>query len=165
MKQKVGVALILSMLIAGCASIVSKSEWPVVVRSMPDQADVTITDVKEGKKVHQGKTPCTLSLSSRNGYFSGKNYKIEVSKEGFEPKTVEITSVLNGWYVGNILFGGLVGLLIVDPLTGAMWTLDQKEVDVALSQRTASAAEEKGLSVVLLEDVPDHLKYRMKKIQ
>ena len=27
---------------------------------------------------------------------------------------------MNGWYIGNILFGGLIGFLIVDPLTGAM---------------------------------------------
>jgi hypothetical protein len=31
---------------------------------------------------------------------------------------------MDGWYIGNILFGGLIGILIVDPLTGAMWKLD-----------------------------------------
>lgn len=30
---------------------------------------------------------------------------------------------MNGWYIGNLLFGGIIGLLIVDPATGAMWTL------------------------------------------
>jgi len=35
------------------------------------------------------------------------------------------------WYLaGNIVFGGIAGWLIVDPLTGAMWRLSPKEVNV-----------------------------------
>jgi hypothetical protein len=30
---------------------------------------------------------------------------------------------MDGWYIGNILFGGVIGFLIVDPATGAMWKL------------------------------------------
>ena len=48
---------------------------------------------------------------------------VEVSKEGFEKKTIQIESKTNGWYIGNLLFGSLIGFLIIDPLTGAMWTL------------------------------------------
>lgn len=31
---------------------------------------------------------------------------------------------MDGWYMGNLLFGGFIGFLIVDPATGAMWKLD-----------------------------------------
>lgn len=31
---------------------------------------------------------------------------------------------MDGWYIGNLLFGGLIGMLIVDPATGAMYKLD-----------------------------------------
>ena len=38
----------------------------------------------------------------------------------------------DGWYIGgNILVGGLIGWFIVDPLTGAMYTLP-KEVNADL---------------------------------
>jgi hypothetical protein len=30
--------------------------------------------------------------------------------------------------LGNIVFGGLIGLLIVDPATGAMWKLEETQV-------------------------------------
>jgi len=30
---------------------------------------------------------------------------------------------MSGWYWGNILIGGLIGMLVVDPLTGAMYKL------------------------------------------
>jgi hypothetical protein len=46
-----------------------------------------------------------------------------------------ITSKIDGWYFANIVFGGLIGMVIVDPATGAMFklpdaasvSLDEKE--------------------------------------
>jgi hypothetical protein len=34
-----------------------------------------------------------------------------------------VDSELSGWYFGNLLFGGIIGLAIVDPISGKMWTL------------------------------------------
>ena len=45
-------------------------------------------------------------------------------KEGYESQTQVLHTTLNGWYLGNIIFGGLIGLLLVDPATGAMWSFD-----------------------------------------
>jgi len=164
-----GILCLLASIIVGslgCASIVSKSNWPIYVRSTPEQADVTITDVKEGKKIFQGKTPTTVTLSSKQGYFSGKYYTVDITKEGFETRTVQITSPLNGWYIGNIIFGGLIGILIVDPLTGAMWTLSPKEIDVTLSKKMAEVpTDQRGFSVVDIKDVPNHLRDKMIRIE
>jgi hypothetical protein len=41
-------------------------------------------------------------------------------------QNVDLKASMNPWYIGNIIFGGLIGLVIVDPLTGAMWTLDSE---------------------------------------
>ncbi len=91
---------------------------------------------------------------------------VDISKQGFETKTVEITSPLNGWYVGNIIFGGLLGILIVDPLTGAMWTLSPKEIDVTIANKIAEVpTEQKGLSVVDIKNVPKHLQDKMIRIK
>ena len=153
-------------ILTGCASIVSKSNWPVIIRSNPDQADITITDVKEGKDIFKGKTPTTVTLSSKGGYFKGKTYTVEASKEGFEKKTIQINSTLNGWYIGNLLFGGLIGLLIVDPLTGAMWTLDPKEMDINLPGKTSEGpSDHRTLSIVLLKDVPDGVRDKLIRIK
>jgi len=73
---------------------------------------------------------------------------------------------LNGWYIGNLLFGGLIGLLIVDPLTGAMWTLDPKDINLILEKKTAGLpSDRRALSVVSLEDVPDYLRDKMIRIK
>jgi hypothetical protein len=44
-----------------------------------------------------------------------------VKKEGFADREVTITGTVSGWYIGNILFGGLIGMLAVDPNTGGMY--------------------------------------------
>jgi hypothetical protein len=62
---------------------------------------------------------------------------------------------VNGWYVGNVIFGGLVGFLIVDPLTGAMWVLEPKDVKESLPLKAAGRAPEEGLTVVLRETLLD----------
>ncbi len=52
-----------------------------------------------------------------------KSYKIKFSKAGYGDQVVVVRGKLDGWYFGNILFGGLIGMLIVDPITGKMWKL------------------------------------------
>ncbi|MNN62205.1 hypothetical protein D3C81_1774870 [compost metagenome] len=75
--------------------------------------------------VHTGNTPSTVTLKSGSGYFSGQTYKLHFKKDGYPDKSVELDSSLSGWYWGNILIGGLIGMLIVDPLTGAMYKLPE----------------------------------------
>jgi hypothetical protein len=167
--KQVGRGLVIiccTVMVCGCASIISKSQWPVTIRSVPEQADVTITDVKENKQVHSGKTPATVTLSSYNGYFSGKTYKVEITKDDYETNTVEIHPVVNGWYFANLVFGGVLGMVIIDPLTGAMWTLSPKDIDVTL-MRKPSAAEphDQEIAVILLDEVPAHLRTKMIRVQ
>ncbi len=154
-----------SYFLFGCATIVSKSEWPVTITSTPEGADVTITDLTEGKKIYTGKTPTTVTLSSKGGYFKGKTYKVEIQKEGYTSQTAEIRSTLNGWYLGNILFGGPIGLLIVDPLTGAMWTLEPKNLSLVLEEKRAKLLDnERMLLILSIEDIPEHLRGELIKI-
>jgi len=110
------------VLISGCASILSDSSYPVAINSSPDQADFTITN-KNGTPVHSGKTPSTVTLKSGCGFFCGEEYNLAFTKEGYTSTQTTISSSMDGWYIGNILFGGLIGILIVDPATGAMWKL------------------------------------------
>jgi hypothetical protein len=111
------VLLAASLLAAGCASIVSKSNWPVNVTSSPPECRVTLKD-KRGIKILKGTIPTVITLPSSSGFFSGADYSLVFEKDGFEPVTVTLSSELNPWYIGNILFGGLIGFLVVDPATG-----------------------------------------------
>jgi hypothetical protein len=151
-----------SAVLAGCATIMGQSAPEALnVRSTPDQANIVITD-EAGTKIFEGKTPTSLPLEKKKGYFSGKKYSVNIKKDGHGEQTIAIDTKVNGWYVANILFGGLIGLLIVDPATGAMWTLDTKEVDVTLEAiKQGGATEPSNLRIVLLKDIPASLRAKM----
>ena len=141
----------LSFCLASCASIVSKSNWPVDVTSSPTAAHFTITD-KSGKEIHVGTTPEIVTLKSGRGYFKSARYDIKFDKDGYTDKTYSVSADVNGWYLGNIVFGGLIGILIVDPATGAMYKLP-KNVDVALDAKQAS--NDRMLKVMLVSEVSE----------
>jgi len=151
--------------LVSCASIMGKGgPETLALRSAPDQATIVITD-EGGAKVFEGKTPTTVSLEKKKGYFSGKKYTVKISKLGFADQSVTVDTKANGWYIGgNILFGGLIGWLIVDPATGAMWTLDTNELNVSLEPSQKTSLMESQMNVVLLEDVPISLRSQMVKV-
>src|SRR5689334_7784495 len=88
-------ALAAGFVLTGCASIVSKSDWPVNVTSATPGVPFTIKN-EHGIAVAQGKTPTVIVLTSHGGYFSGADYTIESAGA-----TMPLNSSLNGWYVGN----------------------------------------------------------------
>ncbi len=134
----------------GCASILGDSQYPVAVSSAPTGASFEITN-KNGQVVHSGNTPSTVTLKSGNGYFSGQTYQLKFKKDGYPDKVVELDSSLSGWYWGNILIGGVIGLLIVDPLTGAMYKLPET-ASADLGKPVAQTGPT-GMSIALIDSL------------
>ncbi|MDR2588536.1 MAG: hypothetical protein LBC67_03830 [Spirochaetales bacterium] len=141
---------------SGCASIMSGSRQDVRISSSPENANVVIYD-KHNMQVWDGSTPIVANLKRGAGYFSGASYRVEITKKGYEKQTVEISSGLSGWYLaGNIVFGGLIGWIIVDPASGAMWTLEPENVSADLRQSLSfhDNVNDEGIYVVLKEQIP-----------
>jgi len=122
-----------------CASIVSKTIYPVTIDSEPRGANVVIYN-RRGLEVFKGGTPALVKLKPSAGFFQRAIYNIEISKDGYTTKKVEVTATLNGWYFGNLLFGGVIGFLIVDPATGAMYRLNDPAVYETLTAAKQTAA-------------------------
>lgn len=153
------------VVLLGCASIVSKSTYTVNLNSNPLGAKVTVKD-ERGVPMQTGTTPMMVTLKAGKGYFQGKNYTVTFSMPGYEDHTAFITQNLDGWYIGNILFGGVIGMLIVDPLTGAMWRLDPDMVMATLQKKTSALDDGKPALVVWsLSDVPQHLRPKMERLR
>ncbi|MEE4251447.1 MAG: SHOCT domain-containing protein [Alcanivoracaceae bacterium] len=110
--------------LSGCASILSDSEYPVSINSNAPGAVVVVKN-RSGMEMHRASTPALVTLSAGDGFFKKAKYTMEFEKEGYTPATQNIEASMDGWYVGNIIFGGLIGLLFVDPATGAMWKLPE----------------------------------------
>jgi len=153
-----GVALL--VLLLGCASIISKSDYTVAFKSQPDKADIVIMD-ETGKTVFEGTTPTTVSLTAKAGFFNGMDYTIRYSKEGYKTHEAKLESGLDGWYIANIALGGLLGMLIIDPATGAMWALPEEMVATLTPETTSINNKASSLKVVTLSDVPTELRGKL----
>jgi len=153
LKGFIGIIMILSI---GCASIVSKSDYPVTFRSNPSQADIVITD-KKGREIYRGKTPATLTLSASSGFFGASRFDIKASKDGFNDVSSSVTAGVDGWYFGNLLFGGLLGILIIDPATGAMYKLPSDHT-LNLVEKDADSSSISGPRIVYTTDLPEELR-------
>lgn len=125
---------------SGCASLVSHSTWPVEINTVPEGAVFSILDEK-GQGVRAGTTPKLIILDSGDGFFQGAKYTVHFKKKGFWVKSAILNPQINGWYWGNLLFGWFVGMLMVDPITGAMFKLPETFTTVLNSQDANKSTE------------------------
>jgi hypothetical protein len=120
---------------SGCASIIKGGgHQGVNFKSEPTDAKLTVTDVRSGTVVTQTRTPNTVLLEKSAGYFKYAKYRVVLEKDGYESKELNIEGDANAWYAaGNLIFGGLIGYLIVDPATGAMWSINPADANILLT--------------------------------
>jgi hypothetical protein len=141
------------------------SRRSVAVTSEPAGAEFAIAD-SSGQVVASGTTPTEVTLKPGAGYFRPAKYTVTFTTAGCTPVQKTIKTGLNGWYcVGNFFFGGLIGWLVVDPLTGAMWTLERTCNAELTPAATSSTPNTDNLKVVCLDSVPDHLRQHLRRVK
>jgi hypothetical protein len=153
-------------LFSSCASIVSRTAYPVTINTNPSGASISITD-KKGKEVYNGTSPAVVTLRSGAGYFSKAEYEVKLLSPGYAEKVVPIKYKLNDWYFGNILIGGVIGMLIVDPATGAMWRISNREINETLSKTkvmSTSSISTPTLDIVDIKDISKELKSELVRV-
>jgi hypothetical protein len=134
---KAGVAMGLLLGGAGCATLVKEfgeygasATTMVQVTSSPPGAVGKFTD---GRTVV---TPAIIPLRSE------KDVDAVFSLEGYEPVQVAFRSGFNAWVLGDILAGGLLGL-IVDLEQGATVTISPSDLHLDLKPAAAVAPGDK----------------------
>lgn len=132
--------LSLTLLLSSCATIISGSKQYVSFTSNPSEATILIDQVEVGK------TPFNTKLK-RNS-----DHKISITLEGYKPFETTLKRKINGWYWGNILLGGLIGV-IVDMSTGAVYRLSPKEINAELSNGTAFKDNSKEIYIAVSLDI------------
>jgi hypothetical protein len=118
MKMKnILIAVIPMLALCNCASLVSKSDYPVAFQSSKS-TKFTVKNQATNSTVYSGTTPATVTLSSSEGFFQAAKYDINTSNG-----TQRLSAGVNPWIIGNFFnFSGLIGFAI-DGGTGAMWKL------------------------------------------
>jgi hypothetical protein len=108
----------------GCASILSGTSQEVTITSSPQPAQIEIKNMG-GMVVFTGATPAVAKL--RREY----EYNVHISLDGYQQTMVHISQEFNAIYLGNIICGGIIGL-IVDASNGAMYNLEPEMINVTL---------------------------------
>lgn len=142
-----------SLFAGGCASIVHGGNRDISISTRPTGATASVRrsggDIMDVVAVD--KTPCTISLDPKKGYFSGQSYTLRLELPGYKPTEVELTAKMSGWYWGNLVFGGLIGMLAVDPATGAMWNIAPDKIERKLASGQSAMIQNKTGFLVVLE--------------
>ena len=123
-KVIIGLLLTFMVMLTGCASIFNRSGY-LSVSTVPP-ATVVIKGVDSGEKVKLA-TPCTFNLDRKS------DYQVTISLAGYQSETIFIRRNITGWFWGNILIGGLIGMGI-DWGTGNMWEHSPTNLNIDLTK-------------------------------
>ncbi len=143
------------LMLQSCAFMFSKNTWPVTINSTPEKSEFVIKD-RNDKEVSRGTTPATINLKSSAGFFKRAKYAVTISNTGFAPTTIPVKAKLNGWYFGNLAYGGVIGMLIFDPISGNMFKIKDPLLNPALAPLTSQE-----LKIIPLQNVPEDLRQHL----
>jgi hypothetical protein len=99
----------------------------VSINTRPPGADVVILN-KFDDVVFKGVTPCEVSLPRGDADRGAGYYKVTVQKTGYTPFETELQGKVNRAYLANVM-NGCIGMITLDPYTGAKWTLVPMEIN------------------------------------
>lgn len=106
---------------SGCATMVAGGPDRVAVSTIPSGAAVFV----DNKPV--GQTPVVVQLDRRH---DNGEFRLELA--GFQSIRVTRAKGFNGWFMGNVLFGGLIGV-VIDIATGNIIKFDDAPIAVKLT--------------------------------
>ncbi len=107
---------------ASCSTVFNRTGKRIRVNSTPSGLSFDVKD-RAGRVVYAGVTPAMVKLSSRYGFMKGQTYLFTARKNGKVHGTAILDARISGWFWGNFAVGGIPGMLLLDPLTGSMWTM------------------------------------------
>lgn len=130
-----------TLLLTGCAYLAGGGDYQdVAISTSPEGANVVITTTG-GVPVFEGVAPASVNLKRKY------KYNVTINMDGYKEKTLMIDQTLNMYVVGNLLCGGVPGM-IVDGLTGAMWVLEPEQLIITLELAALDGGEEQLYAVV-----------------
>lgn len=128
-------AIAASLMLTSCATIIKGSKQEFNITSNPSEATVYVNENSIGK------TPLTTKLARKE-----TNTKIKLTMNGYKDVEIPLKREGNGWIWGNIVFGGLIGL-IVDVSDGAMYQLTPKQINAELAKNVAFNGKGNGVYI------------------
>jgi|LauGreDrversion4_2_1035121.scaffolds.fasta_scaffold290606_2 hypothetical protein len=127
MKKLLSSTFVLILLgVSSCATIILGSKQSVGISSNPSSAKIYINEESVGT------TPKTVDIKKKDA----KSFKVKIELDGYQPYETVLTRKTSGWIAGNILLGGLIGL-VVDLATGGAYVLTPDQIQAEFGKTTA----------------------------
>jgi hypothetical protein len=144
-KTIISCSLALTLLFSSCATIISGSKQNVKFASNPSSASIFIDEVEVGK------TPFEIKLARKS------EHSVMIKLDGYQTFQTNLTKEFNAWYLGNILIGGLIGL-IIDPITGAIYNLTPNEINAQMNKGTVFNSSNKDIYIAVALNIDPNWK-------
>ena len=93
--------------VSACTTIMSGKTQEMTFDSEPQGVEVNVS----GKVI--GKTPTTVQLDKKN------DQTLTFTHEGYKTQTRNLTTAVDPWFFGNVIFGGVIGST-TDAITGSI---------------------------------------------
>lgn len=135
--------IVLTVILAGCGTIMQGTTQEVGISSTPSEAAISVN----GQQM--GTTPAVLDLKRKSTHF------IQIELDGYQLFETTLTRKTSGWVWGNLVFGGIPGL-VVDAAAGGMYKLTPEQITADM--RLASSLDPDSdtmLIAVVLKANPD----------
>ena len=128
--------IIICVFIMSCSSILSESNYSVLIDSEPQGARYELYKMDNDKNIllETGFTPSTVIVSAGSPYFIKNQYQVHFTKPGYQENIVMIRGGIDEMYWVNILNAG-IGMLLVDPLSGAMYEIADRKIFTKLQKK------------------------------
>jgi hypothetical protein len=130
-------ALLFTLGLGACASIIHGTHQDVGITSEPTGAAVTIDNL------HSGNTPVIAKLTRKD------NHIVRIELPGYQPIDLTLTRSVSGWVWGNIAVGGLIGLA-VDAIDGGMYKLSPDQLSATLSAGSRASVSKTSDGICLI---------------
>jgi len=111
-----------------CGTIIQGTTQQIGISSTPSNAAVTIN----GRDI--GSTPLMVDLKRKDSHI------VRISLAGYENYETTLTRKVSGWVWGNIVFGGIIGL-VVDASTGGMYKLTPEQIEAQMRSNQARVTD------------------------
>ena len=108
---------------SGCASIFSKSQYPVTIRTNVPEAEILVRNADSGMVIGNGRSPLSVTLPASKSFLCPATYQCEARINNVK-QYYTITANIDPWFFGNFIIGGILGLA-VDGASGAAYKLDE----------------------------------------
>ena len=151
-----------ALLLSSCATIVGGKYQNVSVDTKAsDQSSIAAQcTLSNDRGTVSVTTPGTARVRRSDGALD-----VSCQKDGAQIGQQTYHASTRGMVWGNILFGGVIGWLIVDPATGAMYKLSEPLVEGTLQKNsTGSVNPDHTLKITAIGDIPKSMQGQLVKI-